>query len=645
MRKKYTNLIVVVLFSLMLAIDINFTNFNIISFGISMIIISFITYIITTKFKDTLSIKTNKIKKYEILTYLIIITIPIIIALLSYYPGFTQFDTINQWNQVQLNSYNNWHPIFETLIFLKFPSLIYNNILACTIFQILLIIVTLLYFCIFLRKNYLDFKSTLIVILLFTLNPLFLKYSVTILKDIPYSYAIFIMTLFLINIVRSDGEWLNNIKNKIIFIIISLGIFLFRHNGVIPFFFTFLGLIIFYPKLRKFLGITLVSILVGYYLILCNIVNMSNGGRSEMLGVVMSNLSYYYNNDVEFTKDELEVLDKLVPLANYKKYYNPRNFDYAKWTSETFNQEADKNFDKIIRMWLSKSFKNPGKFLISYMSMTSPIFEVRNKISDIDYKVINTNTEIAHKGMIKKVSDTVYSGLVSYNNTVTNSPLRILFLNFGDSLFLILVSLYLIIKKTKLNIKRWIPFIPVILNTFVIMLLITGEEYRFVYSQVLCSYPLILYGLFETRDKKVSKLSNFLRKLFIDKTNKTLIQFIRYIFVGGIAAVLNIGMLYVFTDIFKIHYLISNILAFTLGLIVNYTLSKKLVFQDIKINKKKEFIIYALIGVIGLLFDTLFMFIFTGLIKIYYMLSKIISTILVFIWNFVARKIFYKIMK
>ena len=51
------------------------------------------------------------------------------------------------------------------------------------------------------------------------------------------------------------------------------------------------------------------------------------------------------------------------------------------------------------------------------------------------------------------------------------------------------------------------------------------------------------------------------------------------------------------------------------------------------------------IGVIGLGLDTLFVWIFTDSLKIYYMLSKIISTILVFIWNFGARKLLYKIIK
>ena len=137
-------------------------------------------------------------------------------------------------------------------------------------------------------------------------------------------------------------------------------------------------------------------------------------------------------------------------------------------------------------------------------------------------------------------------------------------------------------------------------------------------------------------------LKKYFNKLFIDKTNNTIIQFFRYIFVGGIAAVVNIGMLYIFTDIFKIYYLLSNVFSFSLGLIVNYILSKK--FEK-AISKSKEFIIYAIIGVLGLIIDTLLVGLMTSILGLYYMLSKIISTILVFIWNFGARKIFYKIIK
>lgn len=137
-----------------------------------------------------------------------------------------------------------------------------------------------------------------------------------------------------------------------------------------------------------------------------------------------------------------------------------------------------------------------------------------------------------------------------------------------------------------------------------------------------------------------------MNKLFREATDNTIIQFFRYLFVGGIAAVVNIGMLYVFTDIMHINYIISNILSFTLGLFTNYILSKKFVFQgETSISKTKEFIIYAIIGVLGLGIDTFLVWLFTDVFKVYYMLSKLISTMIVFVWNFGARKVLYKFIK
>ena len=120
-----------------------------------------------------------------------------------------------------------------------------------------------------------------------------------------------------------------------------------------------------------------------------------------------------------------------------------------------------------------------------------------------------------------------------------------------------------------------------------------------------------------------------------------IIQFIKYFGIGLIAAIINILSLYLLSTIFKINYIIANIISFTLGLTTNYILSKKYVFINNNLNKLLEFIIYGLIGIIGLGIDTLFLWLFTDKFKIYYMISKIISTGITFIWNFLARKILY----
>ena len=139
-------------------------------------------------------------------------------------------------------------------------------------------------------------------------------------------------------------------------------------------------------------------------------------------------------------------------------------------------------------------------------------------------------------------------------------------------------------------------------------------------------------------------MKKIIDKYLFEKTDNSFIQFIRYFFVGGIAAVVNIGTLFLMVDIFKVNYIFSNIIGFIFGIIVNYNLSKMFVFTDNEdINRIFEIVMYVIIGILGLIFDTFMLWIFTSKIGIYYMISKIISTILIFVWNFVARKILYKL--
>ena len=67
-----------------------------------------------------------------------------------------------------------------------------------------------------------------------------------------------------------------------------------------------------------------------------------------------------------------------------------------------------------------------------------------------------------------------------------------------------------------------------------------------------------------------------LKELFFQQSSRLSVQFFRYFIVGGIAAVADIGSLYIFTEIFAIYYLISAALAFIIGVVINYILS----FED-----------------------------------------------------------------
>ena len=135
-------------------------------------------------------------------------------------------------------------------------------------------------------------------------------------------------------------------------------------------------------------------------------------------------------------------------------------------------------------------------------------------------------------------------------------------------------------------------------------------------------------------------MRKWLEKLFKDETDSLLIQLFRYGFVGGAAFIVDYGALFLLTDVCGIHYLLSATISFILGLITNYLLSISWVFNNHTMgNRWAEFLVFAIIGVIGLGLNALIMYVCTDKMGIHYMVSKIISTVIVFFWNFFARKI------
>lgn len=119
-------------------------------------------------------------------------------------------------------------------------------------------------------------------------------------------------------------------------------------------------------------------------------------------------------------------------------------------------------------------------------------------------------------------------------------------------------------------------------------------------------------------------------------------QFVKYFGVALIGYIADFGSLILLTELLNIHYLIAASVGFTMGLIVIYILSNRFVFGKSKIKTKYiEFIIFAGIGLIGLGLLNLLMWIFTERFGAYYIISKIIATVFVYMWNFFARRAIY----
>lgn len=137
----------------------------------------------------------------------------------------------------------------------------------------------------------------------------------------------------------------------------------------------------------------------------------------------------------------------------------------------------------------------------------------------------------------------------------------------------------------------------------------------------------------------VSKLISKTEDLFNGKVTDTGRQLFRYMLTGGVAFLADLGTLYACTEYLKMHYLVSTAAGFCTGLIINYVLSINWVFSGRKMkNRYAEFTIFTVIGIIGLGLNEILMYSLTDLLGIYYIYSKLITTLIVLFWNFFARK-------
>ncbi|MFW6138095.1 MAG: GtrA family protein [Spirochaetota bacterium] len=128
-------------------------------------------------------------------------------------------------------------------------------------------------------------------------------------------------------------------------------------------------------------------------------------------------------------------------------------------------------------------------------------------------------------------------------------------------------------------------------------------------------------------------------KIFLKKSDNTLVHLLRSVISSNIAFCLDVGVLVLLTEVAGIYYLISNLISFVAGGSISYILSVWWVFNKRTLNSKHlEYVIFISIGTAGLGLNELMLWSLTEHINIFYIYSKIIAGSTIFFFNFFLRK-------
>lgn len=135
--------------------------------------------------------------------------------------------------------------------------------------------------------------------------------------------------------------------------------------------------------------------------------------------------------------------------------------------------------------------------------------------------------------------------------------------------------------------------------------------------------------------------------------NRLMKQILKFGVVGGISCVIDFAIYTALIKMFGVDYLVAGFFGFTISLIFNYLASMAFVFERKEnADKRKEFIIFAVLSAIGLGLTELIIWIivegYRNLPALQFALmdewievfAKVVATGIVMVYNFVTRKIF-----
>ena len=276
---------------------------------------------------DNENILISNIKK---LNYkdLVIFLIPFCIFM--YYlhvfnPGILSYDSFNQIHQITTNDFYNWHPFFHTFIeMLCFK--VYASPISVGIMQISVFSIIWMALCKYNRaeENQKLFIVQCLITLVISLIPINGIFSITLMKDILFSYLL-LLFCFLIEVLW-DNDF--DVSYAFVFILALTMAFIcqLRPNGLILVFVSliFLAILLFKKNSDKKLYI-IIPALVIIFILLISSLNMAYDVKDNQKDVFLDKTVHilaYYDLNGDISHEDHEKIYKLISKEDIKDNFN-----------------------------------------------------------------------------------------------------------------------------------------------------------------------------------------------------------------------------------------------------------------------------------------------------------------------------------
>ena len=437
----------------------------------------------------------------------IVIVVCYLPYLIIFFPGIITADSLTGLNMLlKIYPVSDSHTILH-LLFMYIPfkigSLISNNINISvgliSLTQIIVMALTFAYAIKFLKTRKVPNKILIIIMLFYGLLPVNGFYSITLWKDIIFSCSVVLLTIECFKLIERK----NNItfKNSYLFVITSLLVVFTRNNAIYMYVVLSMISIIVFKKNLKVIVPMILIVFASYVIVkgpIFNVLKIEKSSSAEYIAIPLQQIGRMAYKDVKFTKKEKELTDKLIPLEELKKSYNPEITDPIKFNKQYNTKEFEKNKKEYLKLWINLCYKHPKIAIEAYLTSTLgywyPGVEYWVTTAEIDDNQIGVHTYSFIPNSFRE----------KFSHIISNKIPLIGFFNcIGFSFWLIFTSMYITIKKKG---KRLLYIYVPVLGIWLTLLIAAPvfAEFRYTYSALLC-LPVFIGLLFSNYPNKKTK--------------------------------------------------------------------------------------------------------------------------------------------
>ena len=414
--------------------------------------------------------------------------------LIAFYPGTMTPDSLAQWGQAKSKQYTDWHPVVHTWL-IGLLLKIRDTPAVIALFQIFMFSFTTGLLGYVLERARIPKAFIWLGLIIFALSPIHAITSITIWKDVSFSVVLFLFTILIFLIVKSAGKVISSWPFIILFVLASLGVIFFRHNGFPVFVVTMVFVLIMYrTHWKRVLPITVMLILTHQIVTgpIYTALKVHPSDPQEMLSIPTQQIATIVTEEGYMTDEQTEYINRLFPIPLWTEKFNPYSVDPIKFSWGDYDRFVIYDDPKLYaKMWGELVTQNPYLAAKGLFKQTSLVWQINEPADGYTSRYV-TNIYLNNEyGLVNSVlNPQVTKTALNYMKTTDKAKDII----WRPAFYTLLALLFTYISYLRNNWRSWLILLPVALNTGAVFVGIPAQDFRYLLSNSFVMYALLFFS-------------------------------------------------------------------------------------------------------------------------------------------------------